>query len=384
VLVTAQLIDGVTGAHLWAAEYPGDLSDVFAIQADIATNIANALEAEFSLAEQELIEQVPTESPAAYALYLSAISRIDIAERIAGLDQATSLDPDFALAYAEKAASQAISLLGFGGATSTQAAELERTAQANAQRALALDSTLGPAYAALANTHVANRRLAAAQEALEQALQSTPNDASILQEYARLYRYRGDYDQAIEAMQRAVALDPKNPNRLQNLGVAQRYARNYQAAAEASRAGLELSPTEITLHINLARAEVGLGNYAEALSVLGVVEALSVDTRPNSLRLSQMAVTYSQAGRSDEAMRIFNELEERAQEAPIGEAIWARANIAIGDYDQALQHLEAAIRDRVPTDVGTLAELAANVTNDPVLETDPRYRELLGGIWDDG
>ena len=129
---------------------------------------------------------------------------------------------------------------------------------------------------------------------------------------------------------------------------------------------------------------VGLGNYAEALSVLGVVEALSVDTRPNSLRLSQMAVTYSQAGRSDEAMRIFNELEERAQEAPIGEAIWARANIAIGDYDQALQHLEAAIRDRVPTDVGTLAELAANVTNDPVLETDPRYRELLGGIWDDG
>ena len=62
VLVTAQLIDGETGAHLWVDEYEGDLSDVFGIQADISMNIANSLRATFSLAEQEAIEKAPTDS----------------------------------------------------------------------------------------------------------------------------------------------------------------------------------------------------------------------------------------------------------------------------------------------------------------------------------
>ena len=283
VLVTAQLIDGVTGFHLWAAEYPGDLSDVFAIQADIAMNIANALEAEFSLAEQEIIEQVPTEFTAAYAYYLRAMSRTDIVETIADLDQATRLDPEFALAYAQKANFQAISLLGFGEATPAQAAEFERAAQDNAQQALALDSTLGLAYAALAITHVANRRGVAAREAFERALQFSPNDASLLTEYARLKRYTGEYAEAVELMRRAVELDPNNSNPYLNLGVAYRYARQYRLAAAALQNGLELDPTSITIHINLARAEVALGNHSEALRLLVLVEALSGENRPNSL-----------------------------------------------------------------------------------------------------
>ena len=58
--------------------------------------------------------------------------------------------------------------------------------------------------------------------------------------------------------------------------------------------------------------------------------------------------------------------------------------MAIGDYEQALQHLEMALQERVPTDVGTLADLAANAGNDPYLEADPRFQELLGGLWETG
>ncbi|MCZ6761163.1 MAG: tetratricopeptide repeat protein, partial [Gemmatimonadetes bacterium] len=387
VRITTQLIDAATDEHLWSETYEREFSDIFAIESDIAMNIANALEAEFSLAEQESIDKQSTNSPEAYAFYLRAISGASgpgVPAIIYDLEQAIRLDPEFALAYAAAANWQSISLLGFGASSPTQAAELERRAQDNAERALALDSTLGSAHAALANIHTANWRGVAAREAFERALQYSPNDANLLTEYARLKRYRGEYAEAIGLMQRAVELDPNNPNRLLNLGVAYRYARDYGSAAATFRRGLELAPAVITLHINLARAEVALGNSSEALRQLSLIETLFGEDRPNTLRLTQMAVTYSQAGRSDQAMRLFNELEERALEEPVGEASWVRANIAIGDYEQALQYLESAIRERVPTDVGTLAELAANAIGDPALETDPRFQELFSRLWDDG
>lgn len=73
VLINVELIDGTTEAQIWADAYEGDLSDIFGFQADIAANIANALEIEFSLAKQKGIEQGPTSSPEAYALYLRAL-----------------------------------------------------------------------------------------------------------------------------------------------------------------------------------------------------------------------------------------------------------------------------------------------------------------------
>jgi TolB-like protein len=76
VRVTAQLIDAATQDHLWSEVYERDLADVFAIQADIAAKIAAALEAEFSVAEREGIEKLPTSSPTAYALYLRALAII--------------------------------------------------------------------------------------------------------------------------------------------------------------------------------------------------------------------------------------------------------------------------------------------------------------------
>ncbi|NIO39343.1 MAG: CadC-family transcriptional regulator, partial [Burkholderiales bacterium] len=77
VRVTAQLIDGATNTHLWTEAYDGDLSDVFAIQGEIAMNIANSLQAEFSIAEQESIGRAPTNSPQAYAAYLRALAEVN-------------------------------------------------------------------------------------------------------------------------------------------------------------------------------------------------------------------------------------------------------------------------------------------------------------------
>ena len=96
-----------------------------------------------------------------------------------------------------------------------------------------------------------------------------------------------------------------------------------------------------------------------------------------------MALAYSQAGRSDEVQRLLSELETRARSGEfIGDAQWARAYIAIGNYELALERLESAVADRLSADVLTLTAIAANPWNDPELDN-AEFRALLDNLWDD-
>ncbi len=173
-------------------------------------------------------------------------------------------------------------------------------------------------------------------------------------------------------------------DRVGNLGVAYRFAGNYVQAAASLRRALELNSRGVGSLVNLAAAEAALGNSAEAISQLSLVEALMSSTDPDAFRLAQMALIYARADSGDDAERLFNELMERAEDEPIGEAIWTQAYMAIGEYEQALLHLESAVRDRVPTDVTTLVDLAANSYDDAYLDADPHFQALLSGLWDTG
>ncbi len=212
ILVTAQLIDPETNSHLWSETYPGDLSDlsaVFAMQADIAINIANAIGAEFSLEEQESIEKMLTRSPAAYALYLQGLSTPESFPSY--LDQAIALDPQFALAYAHRAILNTFNLVGVGyGLAPDEALELERRVYEDAERALAIDPTLGLAHAALAAVHQANWRGTAAEQAFQRSVELSPNDVDVLVQYAEFKRARGERDEAIRLHRRALELDPNS------------------------------------------------------------------------------------------------------------------------------------------------------------------------------
>jgi TolB-like protein len=112
ILVTAQLIDPATDTHVWTETYPGDLSDLeqlFAIQADIAMNVANALNAELSPEDRTILARMPTGSREAYELYLASLDNsqvLDLASAMEQLERAVELDPNFAEAWAAKAAAQ--------------------------------------------------------------------------------------------------------------------------------------------------------------------------------------------------------------------------------------------------------------------------------------
>jgi TolB-like protein len=156
VLVTLQLIDPETDVHLWAGSYPGDLSDIFAIQADIAMSVANALEVEFTPAEQRSIEQVPTESLDAYELYLSArvllrpVTFENHERSMRQIDRALALDPEFALAWAFKARLLLLGRLN-PGFDPRDASEIQADAERAARRAVELDSSSGSSHLALAS-----------------------------------------------------------------------------------------------------------------------------------------------------------------------------------------------------------------------------------------
>ncbi len=377
VRVTAQLIDPDTNAHLWSEDYDRDFVDIFAIQSDIAMNIANALEAEFLLSEQESIEKLPTQSSAAYALYLQSLRQGYIEAR-ESLDRAIMLDPSFALAHATKAL-RSMYYYYTGPGSSTQAVEIERIIRDSAETALELDPNAGLAHAALGALHQFNWRGVEAEMEFSRASELSPNNVEVLVLYGRLKRYRNEYDESIRLTRRAIELDPNNTFTFGQLGLTYRDAANWDEAIVACwRFLVERLSGGIGCHIVIAQAEAMLGRSAETVARLELLE----EREPNVFRLTQIAHAYSLTGQHGDARRIFAALQDAAVEEPLGEAYWSLANLAIANSDQALQHLEYAVTERVSADFITLSALAANPWDDPVLD-EPEFQELFDRLWND-
>ncbi len=154
VMLTVQLIDAATDEHLWSQSYPGDMSDLhslYEIQADIATNVANALRVEFFDEELAQIKQAPTDSPEAREFYLaSVVDTSSIERKIELLEQALELDPEFIDAWMQKAI---LHMLHAGFMTGDESAAAHAAALEAANRALDLDPNSGDAHAMLAVYH---------------------------------------------------------------------------------------------------------------------------------------------------------------------------------------------------------------------------------------
>ena len=150
VRIVAQLVDAVTDEHIWADTYDRDLTDIFAIQTDVALNIANVLRAELSKDERTRVGRRPTYNIEAYELYLRGrnwfyrFTEEGFHRSLIDLDAATALDPDFALAWACIAETHAESCInGFTGGSPEATISLARTAAA---RALEIDEELAEAH----------------------------------------------------------------------------------------------------------------------------------------------------------------------------------------------------------------------------------------------
>jgi len=333
--------------------------------------------------EQASIERISTTSPTAHRLYLRSRAATGPAGRLL-LDQAIEADPDFALAYARRAYNNHFTLVGIDPVSPEEAAEVARAVERDARRALELDPTLGFAHAALAVPLFVNQRGEDAEQAFRRAVELSPNDANVLVLYARFKRFRGEHDESVSLLRRAIELDPRLFTENQ-LAQSYRAAGNWEAAASiysdlVNREAAQRGGTAMSVYAGAADIQALLRNRSEAIALLEVAEQL--DGYLNAFRLAQIAHAYALVGQVSDARRVFALFEREASENPVRDAFWVRAYIAVGDYEQALQRLESATRNRAPGDLAPLAALAANPWKDPELDR-PAFRELLDGLWID-
>jgi len=382
VRITAQLIDATTDEHLWSEVYERDLADVFAIQSDIAMNIANALEAEFSIEEQLEIEEAPTDSPEAYAQYLRAmtiwggseslIGSLSVRNNVASyLNQAIEADENFALAYVQRAYLNVV-ILNMGPVAgedfAVRRAELEGLALADLDRALALDPDLGAAHGILARIHQYNWRGAAARGAYERALELSPNDPRILMDYANFNAILSQYEDAFRLAEHAIELDPNSGINYDTLSGIHSHAGDQRAAAAAARRAIELDPTYSNAYWDLAQYEALLGNDDEALEQLLIAERLFRDNM-NPVTHAGTAYFYSMIDRTDDVNRLFRQLQEDSATRSIPQTAWIMAYLAIGDHEGALEWMNrAADSPQYYEGHFGMAWMSGNGYHDPVLD----------------
>ena len=375
IVISAQLIDGESGLHIWSDRYNRQFEDVFGIQADIAMNVANALAVEFSLEEQQAIERAPTDSREAYALYLQAMSiaGVDNTETLTLLERALDFDREFASVHRLKAVIHEAALINTTGSDAASTGEREQhieLAHFHAARAAEID----PSLAWFAG-RVGNFSTWHWSDALV-ALDDAPDPLDQLSTW--LYSFVGEHEKAIARARRGVDLDPRNPTAVWTLGVALAYAGETDEAARLHHDAIALAPTAPIFRSWLAFIEIARGNAEAAAAELARAEQLLAQNR-QAVFLPELAYSYARLGRRVEADRIVAEIEKTSEDIEIGAGGWAMVYLSIGDRVQAVEQLEAAIAkiENYQIDEGlfNLMNVRMNISADPVLE-EPQFVEL--------
>jgi adenylate cyclase len=318
VRVTAQLVDGRTGMHLWADRYDRPLTDLFALQDDLTFAIVHALRLNLPPEERGAIEQRGTHHPEAYELYLIArryyladeqageLRQVEAMQRLCG--RAVNLDPKFAQAWALMAVAQSAlhfvhNQPGDGGWQAIQ-------------NALSLDPTVAEAHAIHARHLLQAGDLDGAQAALEQALRLDAESGVVQAQAGRLAYVRRDFSKAIEHFERAAALGHAWPGE-SGLLLSSYHALGDEVGMRAHALKV-LARAEQTLaqdHVNLTSAGCAVG----ALIALGkadrakafIERTLLIDPDNLRMRYNFACGMSSFLGDTDTAIGLLQPVFER-------------------------------------------------------------------------
>src|SRR5712691_10203860 len=269
VRVNVQLINANNDEHLWANNYDRDLTDVFALQTDLAHEIASALEAKLSPSEKSRMERKPTENGEAYLAFVQAHNLQNAVEDIGKLKQseqlyarAIELDPKFALAIARYSQLESWIVHTF-----ERTIERREKARALAQQALQLQPDLPEAHLAMGfSLYYGDNNFEGALKEFEIAQHDLPNEAEGYLALGSIQRRLGKWPESNASLEKAASLDPKDSWVLQNLALSYQTLRDFDAANKTIDRGLEVNPDGLGLweiKSKLAIAEKGDLSVAE-------------------------------------------------------------------------------------------------------------------------
>lgn len=372
--VTAQLIDGETGYHLWSERYDRPVGDALDIQDEIAAAVAVTLRQRLAVTLRSRGPSSRTRDAEAHDLYLRGLyhrrkrTRDALATACECLRECVARDPDYADGHAALAFTHA--LAGWWLFDVFPPSHAYPIARSAAVRALALDERLPEAHLALAYVRQAfDWDGPGAEVAFARALALDPDNQDILGNYAGHLVLRGRFDEAIAVTREAERLDPGWIMPPTALGLWMLAARRYDEAEAELKRAIGLEPRFFMPAMFLGDCCRFTGRPAEA--AVQYDRAVELVGREPIL-LGRLASASADRGDLRQARRLVDELEALAPTRHVLPSIIARARLSMGEPDAAFHWLERAVEVRDTT----LVLLPSWPGYDPI-RTDPRYDGLL-------
>ena len=375
IRVTTQLINVNDDSHLWAQSYDRNLDDVFAVQSDIAKQVAEALKVRILPDERHRIEKAPTESTEAFLLYLkgryhwSERTESGLGKAIQYFEKAIEKDPKFALAYDGIAESYVI-LVNHGYVSSTKG---HPKVKEYLTKALELDEGLGEAHATLGGL-LADSQWAwdQAEKEFQRALALNPSYATAHHWYALILANTGKLREGLDEIEMARSLDPNSLQILSAKGVILYYMHEYGKAARIQEEVLQNDPNFLPGIANLFAPYCELRMHGEAAALVARYMSLVNNSAPT---LGPQAQCYARLGKTAEARVALKEAERLGGNEFTSPLSIAMAHYYLGEVELAFEWFERAFEQK---DSG-LVSLKVDPEYDP-LRGDPRFRRLLKNV----
>jgi len=376
VRINVQLIKAANETHLWADTFDRKLTDIFAVESEIAKTIADTLQAKLTGSEQRVIAARPTENAEAHQLYLKGRffwnkrTGSDLKKSIDYFEQAIAIDPNYALGYAGVADAY-VFLPGYNGGAPR---DCFPKATAAAKKALELDNTLAEAHTTLALAlWYYGFDFSQANKEFQRAIELNPNYATGHQQYGNnTLSALGRFGEAIAEGKRAVELDPLSLVINSDLGWNYYFARRYDDAITQMRKTLEMDPGYYYAHVNLGQVFAAKRAFDEAIGEYQKARALNDDP----FVLGLLGHAYASSGDKTEALKILDQLKELSRQRYVNAYSFAAVYIGLGDKGEALHWLEQSYQDRAGADIGWIR---VDSLLDP-LRDDPRFEALAEKI----
>lgn len=374
VRINIALVNAANGRQLWSQSYDRDQHDIFAVQSEIAQAVADALKVTLLGATNDARRAASTLSVEAHNAYLQGHfylerNSFDSWPKAVGFyDEAIRLDPDYALAYAERARAWA----WIASRNPPNVDEARAAARRDAEKSVALAPTLAEAHAALGWVRLyVDWNFAGAADELRLAEQLAPGNVTSKYQLSQILLYQGEVQEGTVLAWQAVELDPLAYAARNNLARALTYAGNYTEAEAQGRKAAELQPAAVAAHRWQVIGAVLRGDADTALREAAMETAQASTRGPTEgFRHFEFALAYHAHGDRAQADAALAELiaeDSNSMAYQIAEVYAWR-----GDTELALEWLQRSFDTR---DAGTLG-----VAVDPLLRSlrgDPRHAAIL-------
>jgi TolB-like protein/DNA-binding winged helix-turn-helix (wHTH) protein/Tfp pilus assembly protein PilF len=372
VRVTVQLIQADSDTHLWGETYDRQLTDMFAVETEIAQRIARSLEATLSGAETHALNLPPTANVEAYQEFLKGRffwnkRTVEGFHRaVEHLTRAIELDP----AYAQAHAGLADAILFLQADDPRGPEDRLNRGRAELARALELNDSLAEAHATLGLLAMnVDWDWAQAEQEFKRAIALDPNYATAHHWYGEFLAYMGRSAEAIREIKRAQELDPLSLIIATDVAKVYALSRRYEEAIVQFKRALEMDPQFAEAHAVLGLTYTFTGQHDAAIAELRAIKNIE----NHQAFLAWLGYACGLAGKHDEAEAVYRRLTELSQQTYVSPLWMVLIHIGRNDPDEAFKWYERVFAERAS---GGAVVLKANPVLDP-LRSDPRFRDLL-------